>query len=349
MLNWFGPPIIAGATNHTLDATNDSIYWVFPTDTTDPITRAGVRWGVTSGTPVTYRISLQSVDASGNATGTVLGGGSPASVTFTPPNNSSWDSTFQEFTFDNAYTPSAGEIIALVVDYSSGTFGGSSISITRGLTLHQSVTAGLPYHTIVNAGAATRSAVALTFAYGTATAWYGYPGIAISNQSVNTSGHRVAQYLTLPSGNGSTFKVSHIAFIGRLAIAGSTGKVAIWDSAGTEIAASATLDADQVASAGSSTMHLRVPLTTQPDLSYGTEYYYGLQALSGNTYGMSCLSLGHADHRTAYSGGTSRGFASWNGSAWTKTNTLVPLCDIIVEDIVVPSGGGGEFSFISIG
>lgn len=343
VLNWFGPPIISTASNHTMDQTTDSLYWVFPAETTSAITRVGFRYGSRTGTPPTFRVSLQAIDTSGAKTGTVLGGGSPASATFTPPADTTWDGTFREITLDNSYTPSSvGEMIALVIDYSSGTVDGSNnSSFTRGLTSHQSNTAGIPYHAIVNAGSTTRSTQPVTFAYGTASEWYGFPGVGIAAQTVNTSGHRVAQYLTLPSGNGSTFKVSQIALIGRLAVAGATGKVCIWNSAGTELAAAATLDADAVASVGGSALHIRVPFTTTPDLSYGTEYYFGIEATSGNNYTLQCLELGHADHRTAYSGGTSRGFASWNGSAWTKTNTMLPLCDIVVSDITVPSGSGG--------
>lgn len=343
MLNWFGPPVISTASNHTMDQTTDSLYWVFPAETTSAITRVGFRYGSRTGTPPTFRASLQAIDSSGAKTGTVLGGGSPASATFTPHADTSWDGTFREITLDNSYTPaSINEMIAIVIDYSSGTVDGSNnSSFTRGLSSHQSSTAGIPYHAIVNAGSTTRSTLPVTFAYGTASRWYGYPGIAINNQTVSTSGHRTAQYLTLPSGNGSTFKVSHVNFIGRPGPGGAAlFKAAIWDSAGTEIASSGSIDSDAVASVGGSTLHLRVPMTTTPDLSYGTEYYYGIEALSGNTYGMSCLELGHADHRTAYAGGTSRGFASWNGSAWSKTNTLMPLCDIILSDITVPSGGG---------
>lgn len=66
-----------------------------------------------TGTP-TFRGSLQTASARGTANGTILGGGSPASKSFVPTVN------FLEIDFDNVYTPSNGDLLALVLEYISG-------------------------------------------------------------------------------------------------------------------------------------------------------------------------------------------------------------------------------------
>src|SRR5262245_6559267 len=80
------------------------------------ISRLGFRYGTRTGTPPTYRISLQGVDGSGLPDGTIKGGGSPASATFTPPADTSWNSTWQWINLSNTYTTAnRGEKLATVI------------------------------------------------------------------------------------------------------------------------------------------------------------------------------------------------------------------------------------------
>jgi hypothetical protein len=89
---------------------------------TRTLTRAGCMVGnAILGTSPAYRISLQSL-SSNVPSGTVLGGGTPASKVFTPTTANK----ALLHTLDNAYVANAGDWIAVVVDYSSGTVDGSN-------------------------------------------------------------------------------------------------------------------------------------------------------------------------------------------------------------------------------
>jgi hypothetical protein len=119
-------------TNFTINSsagTADIVVWCFQADTTDAITDLGFRYGARTGTPPTYRISLQGASTSGiGPDGTVLGGGSPASQTFTPPADTSINGLWQWKTLANSYTPTRGQFLCSVIEYSSGTIDGSNNS-----------------------------------------------------------------------------------------------------------------------------------------------------------------------------------------------------------------------------
>src|SRR5690349_18160435 len=96
-----GPVVIQSGTpsfyNQVIDSGGASIDRIahvlqLPADTW---THVGFRYGARTGTPVQHKTGLQTPDASGNPDGTYLGGGSPASGTFTPPADATWDGTWQ--------------------------------------------------------------------------------------------------------------------------------------------------------------------------------------------------------------------------------------------------------------
>src|SRR5438105_4685448 len=82
-------------TSFALDQTTDQIEYIFQAAEAITITRLGFRYGTRTGTPPTYQVSLQGVDGTGVPDGTVKGGGSPASATFTPPADATWDATWR--------------------------------------------------------------------------------------------------------------------------------------------------------------------------------------------------------------------------------------------------------------
>lgn len=85
------------------------------------ITAIGVGAGSVTAPPV-YQVSLQGGSA-GVPSGTILGGGSPASATFTPAG-----STLTLVTLANPYTPAVGDDLFIVLEYSSGTIGAGNFA-----------------------------------------------------------------------------------------------------------------------------------------------------------------------------------------------------------------------------
>lgn len=339
---------IGAATNYTVDASNDGLGWVFISETADPITKVWFRYGARTGTPPTFRISLQALNSSGNPDGTVLGGGSPASATFTPPADTSWDGTGRWITLDNAYTPTRGQLLASVIEYDSGTIDASNnSSFSRSISGSMNVSIGLPNAVTEVAGVWGKHNFAPVFAYGTATQKFGRPFVSPNTSTSSVVGNRRTMAFTMPSGLMSTYQLSGVSFLGRLGSAGTTVKIGIWDTSGAVVAETATIDCDASGSV-TNAVNTFAFFNSLVTLTAGTKYYIGAEILTSGATGVLGVVLTEASDRQCYPMGEQRLLANWNGSAWTETDTVLPLVELIFEDITVPSGGG-ETSFISIG
>ncbi len=337
---------LSSATNHLVDASNEGIAWIGMANTINAITHGGFRYGARGGTPPTFRLSLQSIDtATGFPSGTVLGGGSPASVTFRPPNDTSWDGTWRKLAFTNPYTPaSREEIIALVVEYDTVTAdtisGTDNSSFTRGLANHQVTPSILPYHAIRTSGTWAKSTASSTFALYTASEVIGFPSSGNVNTSVTGgSGRRGGMHFTLPSGIATSYTLRGLHFHGDMGDTASTVLFGVWDSSNVEQAITGSIDTDGLGSANAG--GLRVFFATPPVLTPGTKYYIGFQTASTNNHNVAGMQLAEADDRKAYPLGANRGLATYDGSTWTETNTVLPMIDLILDDITAPSGSGG--------
>ena len=342
MTGHYGFVSFSGPANHVVDASNEGVAFVFSSQTTDAVTKLFFRYGSRTGTPPTYIIGIEGVDASGNPDGTVKGGGSPASATFTPPADTSWDGLGRWITLDNSYAPSLGETLCLTIRYSSGTIDGSNnSSFTRAIsgTLQSPA---MPYYVTNSAGSWSKSInqQMSPSGYATASKRYGFLGYGNWVTHTNTSGRRQACAFTMPTAFGSTYSPSGFLCFGRFGSAAATFKASVWDSSGTEIATAGTIDADAQAWVANNG-NWRFVFTTQPTLNTGTKYYFGLESVSSSVIQFQGILMTEADDRLAYPLGTSRAYAAWDGSSWTETDTNMPQFDIILNDISVPSGGGG--------
>lgn len=337
-----GQQAIGAATNSALDDSGDGIAWIFQPHTTDPITHVGFRYGARTGTPPTYIASLQTPTAAGGVPdGTVLGGGTPASATFTPPADATWDGTWRWITLANAYTPSRGQFLAACVEYSSGTIDGSNnSSFSRGLATIK-LGSGFPYPCLKTAStwARTDSAI-VTFGYRTASGRYGIVATGAASPTSSTSGHRLTMHFTLPSGLGDTFQLAGASFAWDPPATGVAPIFGLWNAAGT-LLASKTLDTDILARVTAGHFELLFADATLPTLSYGTKYYIGFELNSANATILNSAQLQEAEDRQAWPDGLNRGYSSWNGSAWADDNTIMPLAELIFADITEPSGGAG--------
>lgn len=337
------PESTGSPSNITFDDSGDGIGWGFQAYSADPITHVGVRYGARTGTPPTYIASLQGLNTSGLIDGTVKGGGSPASVTFTPPADTSIDGLWQWYTLANSYTPTRGEFLAVAIEYSSGTINGSNCSsFTRSITGvmgSTSPTVGFPSVQTKTGGTWAKNNLAPLFGYRTASGRYG--GIAQSTYTTNigTSGQRSAMKFNLPSGWGNTYQLSGAMCCCR--VASGSMIFGLWNSAGTQLA-SATVDVDYFTSTFTDlSCKFLFSNSTLPTLDFGTDYYIGWESVSSSSVGLRGFVLADAADRSAFPNGTNRCFSSWNGSAWSDTTTIMPMCSLIFADITEPAGGSG--------
>lgn len=339
-LNYSGLSAITGSTDHVVDASNEGIAWCFLSETDQPITKLWFRYGARTGTPPTYRISLQSIDTSGNPDGTVLGGGSPASATFTPPADASWNGLGQWVTLTNSYTPSLGQMLVIVIEYSSGTIDGSNnSSFTRGWNTGGSLAGGLPFVMVNSGGTWSKVNNGGVYAYATSSNRYGLPAVSAYTTTVSTTGHRSAAGFTLPSGWGQTYALAGFSMAGRIGGSGATAKFGVWNESGTMLAESITLDCDASGNL-TGTQNTRAIFTSVVNLNFGTKYYVGVEN-GGSVCSMHGAVLTEADDRLCFPLGANVVHATWNGSAWTDVTTIRPSFDLIFADITPPSGGSG--------
>jgi hypothetical protein len=338
----FGPNTTGGAGNITCDASDDGLGWAFQADSADPITHLGFRYGARTGTPPTYSIRLEGLDASGLPDGTDVGGGSPTAVTFTPPADTSINGLWQWKTLTNAYTPTRGQFLCETIRYSSGTIDGSNNSSFTNYYTNRTPLRNFPYALTLASGSWSKVSTGANFGYRTASGRYGYITQSHSaTTTANTAGHVAGGYFTLPSGWGDTFKLLGIEISGRFGATAGSCKISLYNTSGTTLQ-SVTVDADHIAAAAGTAAPARFYFadTTLATLSFGTKYYVGVEVVSG-TCGVNGYVLAEAADASSFGNGTNRGLVTYNGSSWTETDTTIPLIELILADITEPAGGSG--------
>ncbi len=329
--------------NLLIDSSGDKLAVAFQADVADTITHLGFRYGVRTGTPAVHKISLQGVGTTGLPDGTVKGGGSPASKTFTPPADTSWNSTWQWVQLDNSYTTTRGEMLAWVIEYSSGTVDGSNNSTFTYLATNTAESRiSVPYPLIDSTGSwAKQNAGYPVWGYKSASNAYGLPILTVPSTvtTLGTNGHRAALKFTLPAGSGDTFKVAGAIFSVSTP-ASADWKFGLWDAAGSVIQ-DVTLDADYTSAIGSAFRSHRVIFdeSSLTALNFGTAYYLGVERTTVSC-ALAQVDVSAANDLKALAGGDGFHLATWNGSAWSDVATARPFVKPIFDDWTEPAGGG---------
>lgn len=344
---------LAGAyqsiTNYTMDASGKKIAVAFQAEEDATISGLGFRYGVRTGTPPTYRISLQSLDASGNPDGTVLGGGTPASATFTPPASTAWNSTWQWITLSNTYAVTRGTYYAWVIDYSSGTIDGSNNgSFTQEFRLG---TNGFPYYqTYGGASWAKTTGGPAVFGYQSGSKNYGFPFLTATSTAMGTGAtpDEIGLKFQLPTTFCSTFKVIGASGLFRLD-GSSTVKMILYDTDGTTVLQSMTFDTDHFADQfNNRPSQLWSDESTLSTLTAGSWYRLVFQPQSASNHwydfnldfesDTSALAIPWGD----YCNYTSR----TDAGAWTDDASKRPLFGLQLQDVTAPSGGSAGMLYI---
>lgn len=341
-------PIVNGApafTNYALDASGKKIGIIWQAPEAATITHLGVRYGVRTGTPPVHKISLQSLGTTGLPSGTILGGGSPASATFTPPADATWNGTWQWVALSNSYAAARGELFAVVIEYSSGTVDGSNNSSFTYIwdgSFGTNNRSGFPY-TALNSGAGFAKELSGTPVTGwkSASQVYGAPIQSFAATTTGGANHRIARRIILPAGSGATKQIVGLRFPADNPSAGTTWKIGLWKTDNTELQA-LSIDSD-AAGRNSLGMHCEFMFdeATLSDLDFGTAYYLGIQRDGSSNFTIHGLSFAAANDMKAMSGGDGLYLATYDGSSWTETTTTMPYIEPIFADWTEPAGGGG--------
>lgn len=351
------PGLSFSFTNFTLNGGTDQVEWIVQAEAGVVITKLGFRYGLRTGTDttLTYKISIQGVTIAGVPDGTIKGGGTPASKTFVPPGNSSWDGTWQWITLDNAWTvPDGDNFIAIVIAWDSGTISGANSSsfTSRGSGVNQ----GFPCSIDNDAGARTRGITAPIYGYASASRVYGRPCSVTSSHTFNSGTGTADEYaikFTIPAAWGDTYKLIGIRGTFTLAAGGSL-KVNLYGGTDTTAANSTgattevtihqdvTLDQDFTGATFSAITDILFDEATLVTLYAGATYRIGFQPQNTNNVTIVFTSVGTEADLDALNGGVDVcKSARLNAGNWTDTETDRLQVGLIFRDFTEPTGGGG--------
>lgn len=334
-----------------MDQTTDQTEWIVQASAAVTITRLGFSYGLRTGTPPTFKISLQGVDlTTGVPDGTIKGGGTPASATFTPPADTSWNATWQWITLDNAFTVARGDYFAIVIAYSAGTVDASNNS-TFGTISNNAGAVKFPYAIHNNAGTRTKQSASPVYGYGSSTVAYGVPIQTGYNGPAYNSGSTPDEYalrFKLDAGWSNTFQIGGVRVV-FTSVASTTYKAVLYGSAtadptnltSTNVLQDVTVDSDLVRATAGSDYRIYFDETTLATLYYGNTYRLAIQpqgAVNVTMFGFTAKTTTELD---AFPGGAEFYLSTRTDlGAWTDTPLTRPLVDLLLFDITKPAAAG---------
>lgn len=295
------------------------------------MTRLGYNLSSVTGTSPQMKISLQGVDASGNPDGTIKGGASPASALFTPTGaNAGWN----WITLDNAYTANAGDFVAVVIAYNSGTINASNRPIIVYGTL--GTANQLPYGIGNVAGTRTRLANSYpVYGIGSAGKAFGFPFVSTTATAISTASESALRFL-LDQNFCTTYKLVGARLQVTSPAAAKSVKMQLYSA--TSVIQSVTWDSDYVsANAQVRPVTLWFQDASLTTLLAGTEYRLALSPQDAtNNVALHQINVASNADLEAFPGGLNWYFSSRSGGAWSDTTTSRPLVELIVSDLTPP-------------
>lgn len=311
-------------------------------------TAANGLWPITNTGASTFTLTGSVGNGTYTSGGTVLS--NAVGVVFTPPADTSWNSTFRwtSLASSSQYTCTRGQLLAWVLKHNNGTVDASNRSaFTYGLSNTVS-RYGFPHPLTSSDGGSSwtkQSAILSSFGYASATKAYGRPVVAITQTTISTTSEQALAF-SLPSTACSTFKVAGAEGMILLPATGKTFNMTIYEGT-TARQGPVTFSSDTFTIAAASRLAFQGLFTDSSlyTFSCGTTYYLGFapQEASSNFSLLTFDSTAAAD-LAAWPGGTgwySATRASGGGTAFSEVTTSRPTMGLILSDITPATCGGG--------
>jgi len=310
----------------TLNETTDYYAVVFRAQNTNAIAKAFVNVASVSGTP-TVEVSIQGVSA-GVPDGTIKSSGN-AKKQYTATAAATWQ------TLDSSYTPTQGELLAVVVKLISGTSATINVRISGSIGFFP---IGVTYD---NATTTTTrlGSPPIWGIKGTGTDWVNGNPISTSATTSVTTASVIESGAVFTSPSWATLRVIGVRLIFRLNVS-STAEIRIYNGSGasdTTVAQSITVDAAELYAAGSAGLaSFFFPAVT---VSPSSGFRISVRTTAG-TY----IETGN----TVVDAEDFKAFGPWNGSAyrtrrttgnWTDSTTSGVSLEPIFDDVTVSGGG----------
>lgn len=331
-----------------LDHADEKAANIFQVPAACDLTGATVYVPVAASAPA-YKMTLQSVDADGNPSGSVLA----TTAEFTPSSSST-----NALAFTADYTATAGQVLAIVVEYSSGTIGGSNKA-----------------HFIDRQGTVKYITMPYVLSRNDAGTWGSrqfdsWPGITVqtsltgrdccgifstgdSTETISTGGHRYAQRTLIADGEDIDLHVNGFRFTGYVESTwGASVKAGCWNAAGAELA-SVVVDTDAQSRQMDADPNSRLYyFTSTLTISAGTVYYLGFEHNDGGSADdlkIGYMKPGGLDGLKSWPGGASFYASKWDGSSWADDNTRRLCLNPILSSIHGTASGGGSTTAATMG
>lgn len=349
MWPWFlpQPTTTSVSGQRKIQALNDYVACIRQAEEDATITKVGFYHDVRTGTPGTIRIGIQSVNTSGDPSGTWLGYTDYAANATNFPN-------FAQLNFSTTGVGTAsvtrGQLYAIVMLAQSGTWDASNnIQFGTSFTgVGQYVTA-FPTVKALIAGAASNYNAALSAPLiycESSTATYGNACGGPSNITSWNSGStpdEIGIKFSLEASWTSNFNVLGIQGVIGPTNSASTATLKLYDSANT-LLQSRSFTATEVY-AGTTTALLRTLFFDGPlsNLTPGSTYRITVEVTHASLGFMTFIQNNYANNtvqRAFVDGGTYIRTERTNAGAWTDTDTVVPAWKLIISNATASAAGG---------
>lgn len=312
---------------------------IYQAPRTETITGMIIPYVSKVGTTPNFRASIQTLSSAGDSSGTVLGGGTPASKIFSPTSLAWANNTNNEVLFDNSYNVTQGEWLATVIDYSSGTIDASNSATFQyyGSSFRDF---GSPYSVDFQAAFTKRTGLPL-ISYKSASRVVGYPIQAVSTVNINSGAgaSEVAARVVIPSWIGSA-TIRGIRWLGSPGANTTLALKCYSGGATTDITALATQSGIDSDFRGSTNRIQTYMFGTSPTVVGGSIYRFSILAEGAVTSSLiftTHASLAHTDY---FPMGQNVHYSSRvGGGNWTDITTNRLFMSLLLDDITAPSGG----------
>jgi hypothetical protein len=353
-LQWPTIPAFTSAAfgvSNRLDATTDDFAVVMYAE--EDCTITDVVWmqsNISTATPGTLRIGLQSVSTTGGTgptsglpTGTWLASGNGYA------DKSSWSTgdngLYITSTLGSSVTLARGDVFAIVLKpQATGTWGASNW-VDVGYFVPNDLLYTTPY--IVTDGTKLTTARTPNTIVRSSTRAYGFPYESLDawTCSTNTSPNQIGVKFVVPAGVCDTFQVSGIAVLWDITFA-SSFTIALYEDTNRTALQSIVVDSDQTGTQAALGVNMfYFDNSTLSNLTAGTTYRVMIEAgVTTSAGNIRYVTLDQASDMTAYIGSSATyHWTEWGGSSYTDRTSQFPLFSLILSDITEPSGGGGAY------
>lgn len=332
-----------GASTFVLDATGEYAALVFIAPKTGNIDRFDFHVGAVGNSPDNgLRASLQTVDgATGLPTGTLLGATNNAAVTYAHSVTTGWKNT----DFAEVAAVTRGQVIAAVIDIPSFT-ASDNITISRWPTNTILV---FPYGISAAGTKGTSDLPVITIHYTdgyACLAGANHPGPITRALAIYNSGTAGADEVGLKFSVPFPCTLDKVSMVMAVA-AGANFEVLVYDSDGTSVLSTTTIDGDVVASTSLGVANF--VLTTPVSIVANTGYRVTVRPTTANNVTLEYYTFQSLDLMDAMEGGSSMCLTSQinQGGVWTDHNSgtfgrpALSLHLTAFDDGVSGGGGGG--------